>query len=193
VKPEVQPEVEPEVKHDSKAHTKPGAMLILIDMQAGLMPHIHDGAAVLKRCATLIAAAALLDIPVLVTEQNPRGLGATVDGLIGEHRVIQKHTFNATLCPEFVAALPSKETVLFVAGCEAHVCVLLSVTGLLKLGYTVELIADATGSRAPENKAIALTRAQREGAFTTTTETTVFGWLESCNHPRFREALALIK
>jgi nicotinamidase-related amidase len=173
---------------------KPDPVLVVIDMQAKLMPHIDNGAAVLKRCLALVKAADLLDIPVLVTEQNPRGLGASVDGLIGErHRVIEKNTFDATLCPEFVAALPSKDAALFVAGCEAHVCVLLTVTGLLKLGYTVELVADAVGSRAPENKAIALARAQREGALPTTTETAIFGWLGSCRHPRFRDALALIK
>ena len=158
------------------------------------MPHIDEGTAVLRHCLALVKAADLLDIPVLVTEQNPRGLGASVDGLIGErHRAIEKDTFDATLCTDFMAALPSRDTVLFVAGCEAHVCVLLTVTGLLKLGYTVELIADAVGSRAPENKAIALARAQREGALPTTTETAIFGWLGSCRHPRFRDALALIK
>jgi nicotinamidase-related amidase len=173
---------------------KPDPVLVVIDMQAKLMPHIDNGAAVLKRCLALVKSADLLDIRVLVTEQNPRGLGSSVDGLIGErHRVIEKESFDATLCPDFVAALPSKETVLFVAGCEAHVCVLLTVTGLLKLGYTVELIADAVGSRTPENKAIALARAQREGALPTTTETAIFGWLGSCRHPRFRDALALIK
>ena len=173
---------------------KPDPVLVVIDMQAKLMPHIDNGAAVLKRCVTLVKAADLLDIPVLVTEQNPRGLGGSAAGLISErHRVIEKDTFDATLCPDFVAALPSKDSVLFVAGCEAHVCVLLTVNGLLKLGYTVELIADAVGSRAPENKAIALARAQREGALATTTESTIFGWLGSCRHPRFRNALALIK
>ena len=173
---------------------KPDPVLVVIDMQAKLMPHIDNGAAVLRHCLALVKAADLLDIPVLVTEQNPRGLGASADGLIGErHRVIEKESFDATLCPDFVAALPSKDTVLFVAGCEAHVCVLLTVTGLLKLGYTVELIADAVGSRAPENKAIALARAQREGALPTTTETAIFGWLGSCRHPLFRDALALIK
>jgi nicotinamidase-related amidase len=173
---------------------KPDPVLVVIDMQAKLMPHIDNGAAVLKRCVALVRTAGLLGIRVLVTEQNPRGLGPSVDGLIGErHRVIEKDSFDATLCPDFVAALPSKETVLFVAGCEAHVCVLLTVTSLLRLGYTVELIADAVGSRAPENKAIALARAQREGALPTTTESTIFGWLGSCRHPRFRDALALVK
>jgi nicotinamidase-related amidase len=173
---------------------KPDPVLVVIDMQAKLMPHIDEGAAVLRHCLALMKAADLLDIAVLVTEQNPQGLGVSVDGLIDErHRMIEKDTFDATLCADFVAALPSKDTVLFVAGCEAHVCVLLTVTGLLKLGYTVELVADAVGSRVPENKAIALARAQREGALPTTTETTIFGWLGSCRHPRFRDALALVK
>jgi nicotinamidase-related amidase len=173
---------------------KPDPVLVIIDMQAKLMPHIDNGTAVLKHCVALVKAADLLDIPVLVTEQHARGLGPSVDGLIGErHRVIEKESFDATLCPDFVAALPSKETVLFVAGCEAHVCVLLTVTGLLKLGYAVELIADAVGSRTPENKAIALARAQREGALPTTAESTIFGWLGSCRHPRFKDALALVK
>jgi nicotinamidase-related amidase len=184
----------PDGEPDGGPEIRPDRALIVVDMQAKLMPHIDHGERVFKLCGALIAAADLLDIPVLVTEQNPRGLGATVDGLIGKrHRVIEKQSFNATLCPDFVAALPSKNTVLFVAGCEAHVCVLLSVRGLLRLGYTVELIADATGSRAPENKAIALARAQRDGAFPTTAETVIFGWLESCRHPRFKEVLALVK
>ncbi|WP_438391596.1 isochorismatase family protein [Caballeronia sp. DA-9] len=181
---------------------KPDRMLIVVDMQAKLMPHIDNAGRVLKRCAALISAADLLGIPVLVTEQSAKRLGASVDGLtrglphgsIREHyRVIEKHTFDATLCPDFIAALPPKNTVLFVAGCETHVCVLLTVRGLLRLGYAVELIADATGSRVPEDKAIALARAQRDGALPTTTETAIFGWVESCENARFKEVLALIK
>lgn len=177
-----------------KPESKPDRALIVVDMQAKLMPHIEHGERVFRHCAALIRAADLLHIPVLFTEQNSHGLGATVDGLIGErHRSIEKHTFDATLCPEFTAALPSRNTVLFVTGCEAHVCVLLTVRGLLRLGYTVELVADATGSRAPENKAIALARAQQDGAVPTTAETVIFGWLESCRHPRFKDVLALVK
>jgi nicotinamidase-related amidase len=169
-------------------------MLVVIDMQAKLMPHIDAGDAVLRRCRALVAAADLLGLPVLVTEQNPHGLGRSVDGLVGQrHWLIEKDTFDATLNPAFVAALPSKETTLFVAGCEAHVCVLLTVLGLRRLGYPVELIADATGSRTCANKATALRRAEVEGARPTTTETTVFGWLESCRHPDFRRVLALVK
>jgi nicotinamidase-related amidase len=169
-------------------------MLVVIDMQAKLMPHIDAGDAVLRQCRTLVATADLLGLPVVVTEQNPLGLGRSVDGLVTQkHRLIEKDTFDATLNPAFVAALPPKETPLFVAGCEAHVCVLLTVLGLRRLGYPVELIGDATGSRTAANKATALRRAELEGARPTTTETTVFGWLESCLHPDFRRALALVK
>jgi nicotinamidase-related amidase len=161
---------------------KPDALLVVIDMQAKLMPHIDAGESVLRQCRTLVATAGLLDLPVLVTEQNPHGLGRTVDGLIAErHRLIEKDTFDATLNPAFVA------------GCEAHVCVLLTVLGLRRLGYPVELIADATGSRTCANKASALRRAELEGARPTTAETTVFGWLGSCRHPDFRRVLALVK
>jgi nicotinamidase-related amidase len=173
---------------------KPDAVLVVIDMQAKLMPRIDAGEAVLRQCRALVAAADLLGLPVLVTEQNPQGLGRTVDGLITQgHRLIEKDTFDATLNPAFVAALPAKGATLFVAGCEAHVCVLLTVLGLRRLGHRVELIADATGSRAAANKASALRRAELEGALPTTTETTIFGWLESCRHPDFRQALALVK
>jgi nicotinamidase-related amidase len=82
---------------------------------------------------------------------------------------------------------------LWVAGAEAHVCVLLTVLGLLRLGYRVEYVADAVASRRPADRAVALERAQQEGARLTTVETTIFGWLGTYRHPRFREALALIK
>ncbi|TCK38169.1 nicotinamidase-related amidase [Paraburkholderia sp. BL8N3] len=173
---------------------KPDFLLLVVDVQRRLVPHIHDAATLSRHCTALVRAADLTGVPVLATEQNPGGLGATVDGLLTPaHRVIAKDTFDATRNAEFIAALPPKETVLFVAGAEAHVCVLLSVLGLLRLGYRVELVADALGSRNPVNKSIALERAQQEGARLTTTETAIFNWLGSYRHPAFREALALVK
>ena len=66
-------------------------------------------------------------------------------------------------------------------------------SGLLRLGYRVELIADALGSRNPTNKSIAISRAQQEGARLTTTETAIFGWLGTCRHPASGKRLRLIK
>ncbi|SAL71627.1 isochorismatase hydrolase [Caballeronia peredens] len=171
-------------------------MLVVIDMQARLLPHLDGGERLTGRVATLLRAAGLLGMPVIVTEQNPRGLGATADVLRDDMRsasVIEKHTFDATLEPAFGAALPPRTETLWVAGAEAHVCVLLTVLGLLRLGYRVEYVADAVASRRAGDRAIALERAQQDGARLTSVETAIFGWLGSCRHPRFREALALVK
>jgi nicotinamidase-related amidase len=172
-------------------------VLVVIDMQARLLPHLDGGEQLTGRVATLMRAAQLLDVPVLVTEQNPRGIGGTVEALLAHspsvHR-IEKDTFDATLAPAFIAALPpASSEPLWVAGAEAHVCVLLTVLGLLRLGYRVEYVADAVASRRPADRAIALARAQQEGARLTTVETAIFGWLGSHAHPRFKETLALVK
>jgi len=98
-----------------------------------------------------------------------------------------------TLVPAFVDALPPAPATMWVAGAEAHVCVLLTVLGLLRLGYRVEYVADAVASRRAEDRAVALERARQDGARLTTVETAIFGWLGSFRHPRFRDALALIK
>ncbi|AET91591.1 isochorismatase transposase [Burkholderia sp. YI23] len=171
-------------------------MLVVIDMQGRLLAHLDGGERLADRVGTLLRAASLLDVPVVVTEQNPDGLGGTADGLAAHARsarTIQKHTFDATLEPAFVEALPPAPATLWVAGAEAHVCVLLTVLGLLRLGYRVEWVADAVASRRAADRDIALERARQDGAKLTTVETAIFGWLGSYRHPRFREALALVK
>ncbi|SPB18929.1 isochorismatase [Caballeronia novacaledonica] len=171
-------------------------MLVVIDMQARLLPHLDGAARLTARAVTLLRAANLLDLPVIVTEQNPQGLGGTADALLDDVRratVIEKHTFDATLAPAFLDALPPAPATVWVAGAEAHVCVLLTVLGLLRLGYRVELVADAVASRRADDRAVALERARQDGARLTTVETAIFGWLGSFGHPRFRDVLALVK
>jgi nicotinamidase-related amidase len=171
-------------------------VLVVIDMQARLLAHLDGGEPLSERVGTLLRAANLLDVPVVVTEQNSRGLGGTAEVLLndaGNARVIEKHTFDATLEPAFVDALPPAPETLWVAGAEAHVCVLFTVLGLLRLGYRVEYVADAVASRRAADRAIALERARQDGAKLTTVETSIFGWLGSYKHPRFRDALRLIK
>jgi nicotinamidase-related amidase len=171
-------------------------VLVVIDMQARLLAHLDGGERLSERVGTLVRAAHLLDVPVVATEQNSRGLGGTSERLLADLRnakVIEKHTFDATLEPGFIDALPPAPATLWVAGAEAHVCALLTVLGLLRLGYRVEFVADAVASRRASDRAVALERAQQEGAKLTTVETTIFGWLGSYQHPHFRDVLALIK
>jgi nicotinamidase-related amidase len=168
--------------------------LVVIDMQTKLVPHIDGGERLGARVGTLMRAADLLDVPVIVTEQNPRGLGAILPELVsGRHRLIEKDSFDATRAAAFLGALPPAPATLWIAGAEAHVCVLLTALGLLQRGYRVEWVADAVGSRHAEDRAVAAIRAQQDGARLTTVETTLFGWLGDFRHPRFRDVLAMIK
>ena len=167
--------------------------LLVVDFQARLMPAIDGGAAAVANARRLLAAAAMLGVPVRFTEQNAGGLGATVPELdAGAHGpVLHKMTFDA--CQAAGAGGLADRPDLVVAGCEAHVCVLQTVLGLLDAGRRVFVVQDAIGARRPESKAAALRRMEQNGAEIVTTEMVVFEWLGTAEHPRFREVVALIK
>lgn len=168
-------------------------LLLVVDFQGRLMPAIEGAEAVLREASRLIRGAALLDVPVVYTEQNPKGLGGTDPALLlPEARIVTKMTFDATSAPDFFPAIGAAERIV-VIGCEAHVCVLQTVLGLLEVGREVAVVADAVGSRKAESCSLALDRMARHGAEIVTAEMVLFEWLESAEHPRFREAIALIK
>ncbi len=168
--------------------------LLVVDFQARLMPAIDQGAAAVANARRLIDAAALHDIPVVFTEQNARGLGPTVAELAPDpSAVAHKMTFDACRTPGFLEERLPADRTLVVAGCEAHVCVLQTVLGLLERGRRVFLVRDAVGARRAESKETAIRRMERHGAEVVTTEMVVFEWLEAVEHPRFRQTLALIK
>jgi nicotinamidase-related amidase len=167
--------------------------LLVIDFQARLMPAIEGGEEAIANAGRLVQAAGLLAIPSLFTEQNPKGLGPTVAALAPDPAVLaHKMTFDACREPGFDRRLDPGHA-LVVAGCEAHVCVLQTVLGLLSLGRTVYVVRDALGARRAESKETALRRMERHGAEIVTTEMVIFEWLSTCEHPRFREAVALVK
>lgn len=169
------------------------SLLLVIDFQARLMPAIHDAETALRNAGRLLEAARMLDVPCLFTEQNPEGLGPTVEQLtIGAAPVVQKQFFAACGEEGFTDRIPASAQVI-VTGCEAHVCVLQTVLGLLDAGRQVHVVRDAIGSRKPESKETALRRMEKHGAEIVTTEMVVFEWLKTAEHPRFREVAALIR
>jgi len=158
------------------------------------MPAMHDGETVIARAARLAEAARLLDVPVRATEQYPAGLGPTVAALAAyPGEVLAKTAFSAADAPGFPALLPPGAGDLIIAGCEAHVCVLQTVLRLLGSGRRVVLVADATGSRDPDDKAAAIDRARFHGAEVVTSEMVLFEWLRDAQHPRFRDVQKLLK
>ncbi|HRP77587.1 MAG TPA: isochorismatase family protein [Aquamicrobium sp.] len=169
------------------------SLLLVIDIQTRLMPAIHDGESVIRNAGRLIEATKLIGVPRLFTEQNPKGLGPTVDAIAVEPgRLVEKQSFDVCREAGFLDRIPADAHVV-VAGCEAHVCVLQTVLGLRAAGRDVYVAADAIGSRAPANREAALRRMERHGAEAVTTEMVVFEWLQTALHPQFRSAAALIK
>ena len=170
------------------------SMLVVIDFQTRLTPVIDGAASVVANARRLLDAATLLGVPALFTEQNPKGLGPTVAELAPDPPsiVVRKMTFDCCRSPEFMLRVPADRAVV-VAGCEAHVCVLQTALGLIDRGRRVFVVRDAIGSRRRESKEAAIARMARHGVEIVTAEMVVFEWLGTAEHPRFKEAAALIK
>ncbi len=167
--------------------------LVLIDFQAKLMPAIDQATATIASARRLVDAARLVGAPILFTEQNPKGLGPTVADLAPDpSAIVPKMAFGAVGAPGFFERLgPGRDAV--VGGWEAHVCVMQTVLALIEAGRRVFVVSDAVGSRRAESKDIALQRMARSGADIVTMEMVLFEWLQSAEHPRFKDAMALIK
>jgi len=159
------------------------------------MPAIDGGGDVVANAARLLGAAEALGVPVVMTEQNPKGLGATVSELARPDDAvpdISKMEFDACQARGVIDALPAGHHIV-VAGCEAHVCVLQTVLGLIDRSRRAYVVADAVGSRRPESKAAALARLERAGAEVVTTEMVLFEWLGTADDPAFKSVIALVK
>ena len=144
-----------------------------------------------ENIAKLITGLRILDVPVLVSEQYPKGLGQTtypIAAALGEYTPIEKTSFSCLDTESFVAALEAagrKTAVVF--GIEAHVCVMHTVLGLLESGFSVHVAADCVTSRQEIDKETALRRMEKAGAVITTWETVLFELMGSSKAPEFRE------
>lgn len=169
------------------------SLLLVVDFQSRLMPAIHDGEIAVQNAKRLIEAAKLINVPRLFTEQNPKGLGSTVADLpVEKNQLVHKQFFDACREDGFLDRI-SADAHVVVVGCEAHVCVQQTVLGLLAASRKTYLVRDAIGSRLPENKETAIRRMERHGAEIITTEMVAFEWLQTAEHPCFRQVMALIK
>lgn len=168
--------------------------LIVIDLQERLMPAIADGAAVVRQAVILAQAARALGVPVIGTAQYPTGLGHNLPEIHALcDQVVEKINFDACAAPAFLESLDPARDDLIVIGCEAHVCVLQTVLGLLARQHRVRVVVDAIGSRQALNKAVGIERMRTAGAELVTTEMVVFEWLGNSAHPQFKELMRLIK
>lgn len=175
------------------------AMVLVIDVQEKLLPLIGGHDRVVCANQKLLAGAAVFDLPVLVTEQYPKGLGATVEAIrVFLSRdgvsVSEKPTFSAWADPavrETIRRIDRPQ--IIVTGIEAHVCVQQTALDLCIVDYDVYVCADAIGSRGRVDHDTALDRMRQAGARVTTVESVLFELCGRCDAPRFKSMLEVIK
>ncbi len=177
------------------------SQLIIVDVQERLatsMPK-RDLDVVIANINRLSKAADLLDIPVIVTEQYPKGLGPTIDAvrdhLPADLEPLQKTGFSTCSASGFEQRLTHDETrkQIILVGIEAHICVLQTASGLQHWGYQVFVAADGVCSRTPANRDNGLARMRQSGIQITNAESVAFEWMGDATHERFKEVAALFK
>jgi nicotinamidase-related amidase len=177
------------------------SQLVVIDVQARLMPAVVEADRVARHAGILLRSADRLGVPVCVTEQYPKGLGPTVssvaDALPEAAVVLSKTAFSAAAEPAFMERArthrASGRDQVVICGAEAHVCVLQTALGLRASGFEVFVVGDAVSSRSSHSVSAACARLLHAGCHWVTTEMAVFEWLERAATDDFRALSALIK
>ncbi|SMF95320.1 Nicotinamidase-related amidase [Methylomagnum ishizawai] len=169
------------------------SVLVVVDLQIRLLAAMAeaDRAHLVKHTETLLQAAGALEIPVLYTEQYPKGLGPTVPALVERLPAMalcfEKTAFSCCAAEGFLSALKaSGRGQVVLVGQEVHVCVLQTALELLALGFRVFVVEDGVCSRAQGHKHNALARLREAGAVVTNVESVLFEWLRDAAHPEFK-------
>jgi len=173
--------------------------LFVCDMQEKFRPAIKYFDEIAQVAARLLQSAKMLEMPVVVTEQNPSRLGSTVSeiGLANypDLKPIPKTQFSM-LTPEVVQLMgekyPSVKSVIL-CGIEAHVCVQGTALALMEKGYDVHVVLDACSSRTMTDRMVAFQRMRSTGCWLTTSEAAILGLVGDAAHPLFKQIQGIIK
>jgi nicotinamidase-related amidase len=169
------------------------AVLVVVDVQEAFRPAVLDFDRVARNAAVLIDAATALGVPVVVTEQYPKGLGRTVPE-VAEHldgvEPIEKLSFSAARADGF--DLGGRDQAL-VCGIESHVCVSQTAHDLLDRGLEVHVARDAVSSRSEENRELGIHKMERAGAVVTSVETALFELVGAAGTPEFKLVQGLVR
>ncbi len=169
------------------------AALLIVDIQEAFRGVIAGADAIIARAQILARAASLLELPIIVSEQYPKGLGSTVPELgeaLASALVLEKTTFSAAHAEDF--SLAGRDQVI-VCGTETHICVAQTVLDLLAADAEVWLACDALASRSPDDRALAIQRLALAGAVPSSTESICFELMKNAKNSHFKEIQGLIK
>lgn len=173
------------------------AVLVVVDVQGRLAEIVQDADQVVRKTRMLIEGAKVLEIPVLVTEQYPKGLGPThpsIMEVLGESGRFEKSSFSCCGNHEFNTALMTlhRQDVIL-CGIETHVCVYQTAADLIDEGYTVHLVTDAVSSRTAENRRLGIERITALGGIPTSVEMALFEMLGAASGEAFKTISKLVK
>lgn len=177
--------------------TADNTVLVLIDFQERLFPVMHDKEKLLRNVLKLIQGAEVLGIPIVLTEQYPKGLGSTlpeIKELLPDIKSIEKVCFNCCDESAFCKSLEIlKRKQVLVAGIEAHICVYQTTMALFRGGYEVQVVGDCVSSREPENKLVSLLKMGAAGVSPTTMEMALFELLKVARGDKFKQISNIVK
>lgn len=170
---------------------------VIVDVQEKLFPVMENREKLERRLSVLLRGLNLLGIPIVVTEQNVRGLGPTIASLrdvAGSARFIEKTSFSCMGNAGFSQVLRDfGRTQVLVAGIETHICVLQTCLDAKNQGYEVFLAADAVSSRLPQTGPIGIERARQAGVLMTSVEGALFEAMERCDVDAFKAMLPIVR
>lgn len=170
---------------------------LVVDIQERLFPHMHGGERLLARVQILLEGLNILQVPVLLTEQYPRGLGHTLpqlSELLTESMPMEKISFSCCGEENFRTRLDQLDKKwVIICGIEAHVCVLQTVIDILAMELIPVVVADCISSRNPEDLQVALERMRSEGAVITSSESILFELTEAAGTDQFKQISRLVK
>jgi nicotinamidase-related amidase len=180
-----------------KALATENTVLLIIDYQERLFPVMHDKEKLLHNAVKLIKGARVLEIPIILTEQYPKGLGPTIPEikeLIPDIKPVEKVSFSCCDEETFSKAIESmKRKQVLIAGIEAHICVYQTAMALARAGYEVQVVGDCVASRDPENKLVALFKMGAAGISPTTSEMALFELLKVAKGDKFKQISSIVK
>lgn len=181
-------------------------VLVVVDIQERLAAAMARRDQVMRKTSLLVRAARIVGAPVVVTRQNPRGLGdlepmlrdllgdETTQGVAGDGELVDKMSFDCFCEPGFSRAIADTgRKQLLLAGMETHICVCQTALAGVSAGFDIHVAADACCSREDESHTTALSRLAHAGVIVTTAESAAYELVGCAGTDEFRALLAAVK
>jgi nicotinamidase-related amidase len=173
-------------------------VLVIVDLQEAFRHPINDFALVASRVSTVVRGFQILDLPIIITEQYPKGLGRTAEEVLfslpPEFEFIEKTAFSSCGADSFMEKLRAcGASQVLLGGLETHICVNQTAHDLLSENFQVHLLTDCIASRFVQDKETALRKMESSGAILSNVEMALFELMRDARHEQFKEIQTLIK